>query len=343
MRPKVHCIAALLSALLLGAGISGMSQDAVHTGPQAVVPEKTFDGGVVIKGDIVKHDFLVENKGKGPLAIVSVKPGCGCTVPEFDKTVPPGAKGRITLSVNTQAFKGPISKSTTVTTDDPDMKIFQLVVKAEVKEVIAVTPSDNQSFGLVTQGQTLSRDYTFKSTDDKPFKITNIHCSDPSMKHELKMAQDEKSGVLTVTVPPNHALGAVNARFTMNTDHPKVPIIQLNAYATVREPLAIDPSAISFGKVSGAELAKRPDDQGWTRMISVFDDRGGLEIKSVKSSDPALTATVVPDEPGKRYFVKVRLMPTAKAGDLKGTITIVTSKKTFEVAVDGKVTPPKPS
>lgn len=336
---RMNYFAAAALALCLGAAIPGKSQEPRRDTPKAVVSETVYNAGSVLKGEIVKHDFFVENRGTRPLSILSVKPGCGCTAPEFDKTVPPGGKGRITLSVNTQAFKGPINKSTAVTTDDPDMKTFQLVVKADVKEIIAITPAENQSFGLVAQGQSLSRDYKFKATDDKPFKITNIQCSDPSVKHELKMASDGKSGVLTVTIPPNHSLGAVNARLTLSTDHPKAPVIQLNAYATVREPLAIDPSAISFGKVSASELAKRPDDQGWTRMISVFDDRGGLEIKSVSSSSPVLTATVVPDDPGKRYFVKVRVMPTAKTGDFKGTVTIVTSKKTFEVAVDGKVTP----
>ena len=50
------------------------------------------------------------------------------------------------------------------------------------------------------------------------------------------MAPDGKSGVFTVTIPPDHALGAVNAHFTLKTDHPQVPTLQLNAYATVRQP-----------------------------------------------------------------------------------------------------------
>jgi hypothetical protein len=357
VRTKNLTTSAVLSALLLAAGISVTSQETppaappqggAHASPAAqapqeppkvAIPEFQFDAGTVIKGEVIKHDFVVENKGKGPLAILSVKPGCGCTVPDFDKTVPPGAKGRITLSVATQAFKGPISKSTTVTTDDPVTKSFQLVVKAEIKEIIAVLPSENQQFGLVGQGQKLSRDYTLKSTDGKPFQITKIDSNDLSLKHEMKMAPDGKSGVFTVTVPPDHALGAVNARFTLKTDHPQVPVIQLNAYATVREPLAVDPSSVSFGEISGTDLRSRPDDLGWTRMITVSDDRGGLEIKEVRSSNPILTTTLVPAEPGKRTFVKVRLMPEAKAGDFKGTITIVTPKKSFEVPVNGKVTP----
>jgi hypothetical protein len=44
--------------------------------PVMVLAATEFDAGTVNKGDLVKHDFLVENKGKGTLEITHVQPAC---------------------------------------------------------------------------------------------------------------------------------------------------------------------------------------------------------------------------------------------------------------------------
>ena len=57
---------------------------------------------------------------KADLHITDVKPSCGCTAPEYDKTIKPGAEGKIVLNVDTKTFQGPISKSALILTDDPE-------------------------------------------------------------------------------------------------------------------------------------------------------------------------------------------------------------------------------
>ncbi len=103
-----------------------------------VVAATEFDAGNVNKGDLIKHDFLVENKGKGTLEITHVQPACGCTVTEFDKQIAPGKTGKITATVNTTNFSGPIQKMISVTTNDLKMSNFQLTIKATVKAILNV-------------------------------------------------------------------------------------------------------------------------------------------------------------------------------------------------------------
>ena len=73
--------------------------------------ENNFDFGNIKKGDKVNHVYEVTNTGKNPLVISEVKPGCGCTAPEFTKDpILPGKKGKITLSFDSSSFDGSVQK-----------------------------------------------------------------------------------------------------------------------------------------------------------------------------------------------------------------------------------------
>ncbi|WP_353148897.1 DUF1573 domain-containing protein [Chryseobacterium sp.] len=73
--------------------------------------ESNFDFGKIKKGDKVEHIYEVTNTGKNPLIISEVKPGCGCTAPDFTKEpIMPGKKGKITLHFDSTSFDGNVQK-----------------------------------------------------------------------------------------------------------------------------------------------------------------------------------------------------------------------------------------
>ncbi len=73
--------------------------------------ESNFDFGKIKKGDKVQHVYEVTNTGKNPLVISEVKPGCGCTAPDFTKEpIMPGKKGKITLHFDSTNFDGNVQK-----------------------------------------------------------------------------------------------------------------------------------------------------------------------------------------------------------------------------------------
>ena len=73
--------------------------------------ESNFNFGNIKKGDKVEHIYEITNTGTNPLVISEVKPGCGCTVPEFTKEpILPGKKGKITLHFDSTNFDGNVNK-----------------------------------------------------------------------------------------------------------------------------------------------------------------------------------------------------------------------------------------
>lgn len=77
----------------------------------AAFGETDFIFGDIKKGKKVSHTFEVTNTGQNPLVISNVKPGCGCTIPEYTKDpILPGKKGKITLLFDSSNFDGVVYK-----------------------------------------------------------------------------------------------------------------------------------------------------------------------------------------------------------------------------------------
>ena len=69
--------------------------------------ENYWDFKDIKRGESVEHVYEVTNTGSNPLIISQVKPGCGCTAPEYTKEpIMPGQKGKITLKFHSSNFEG---------------------------------------------------------------------------------------------------------------------------------------------------------------------------------------------------------------------------------------------
>jgi uncharacterized protein DUF1573 len=118
-------------ALLVSFAFSASAQDSAVGSPQLVTASLEHQFGAVKPGTPLTYTFQIKNEGKATLEIKNVAPSCGCTTSNYDKTIAPGKTGGITLAVEkTDGYKGDITKSATVTTNDPDHQTFILTLKA---------------------------------------------------------------------------------------------------------------------------------------------------------------------------------------------------------------------
>lgn len=91
-------------------------------------------------------------------------------MPSFDRAIPPGGEGKITLQLKTDGFQGPIDKSAVVTSNDPVNRQITLRVRADVKVAILLTPKYVYLSGDAEQ--TVARVVEIKAELDKPLEIT---------------------------------------------------------------------------------------------------------------------------------------------------------------------------
>ncbi len=101
----------------------------------------THDFGKIYDGKPAEHEFVFTNKGKVPLILSNVQPGCGCTTPEWPREpIMPGQKSKIKAIYNAGSFRGPFSKGITVQSNASNGN-QQLTIKGTVDD----TPKQPQS------------------------------------------------------------------------------------------------------------------------------------------------------------------------------------------------------
>lgn len=98
-----------------------------------ITPE--FNAGTVVKGEIIKAHFKVENTGDYPLVFGEVRGSCSCTVAEKpEEPIQPGETGEIIAEVNTENLTSKtINKSVTIMANtEPNLTVVN--IKAILKK-----------------------------------------------------------------------------------------------------------------------------------------------------------------------------------------------------------------
>jgi hypothetical protein len=142
-------------------------------------------------------------------------------VAHFDRAIPPGGEGKITLKIDTRGYEGKIRKSARIYTNDPNRPRETITVEAFVKTPIRVSPRSVFLNGKVTEAVTRSVDIK-----GDPAKSLKIEPRDFSLNHRVKFAIEEISpGAhyrVNFTSIPNvadHFQGALRLR----TNYPEKP------------------------------------------------------------------------------------------------------------------------
>jgi len=131
----MHCteksgiaIFALVSLTLCGA----VASVAECSGPRILVAEPDYSFGRISNDRGVEHVFKVKNTGDRPLVITGVRTSCGCTAAMMESSViEPGGSGNLRVSFNPKGAKNPVTRSITVSSNDPDKKDIILKVSAD--------------------------------------------------------------------------------------------------------------------------------------------------------------------------------------------------------------------
>jgi hypothetical protein len=98
-----------------------------------ITPE--FNAGTVIKGEIIKAHFKVENTGDYPLVFGEVRGSCSCTVAEKpEEPIQPGETTEIIAEVNTENLSSKkIVKSVTILANtEPSLTV--VTIKGTLKK-----------------------------------------------------------------------------------------------------------------------------------------------------------------------------------------------------------------
>jgi hypothetical protein len=310
--------------------------------PKAVPVEPIKDFGVVPKGEKVVHDFMIRNEGDLPLEITEVRPACGCTVVDYDKTIAPGKTGKVHAEVDTSTFNGAVAKSVAVFTNDTDHAMIELTVRAKVEPYISVRPGYARYIVVQQEAQAGTITQTLWAPDGTPFDVVSVESPFPFLKTSFREAKPEERipdiqgkqwRVDMMLANDDAPIGPLADHVRVVTTHPKQKIVAIPVSGFVRPVLAVTPPSADFGTVELREPLNK------TLNVRNFATEP-IKVTGVESSLPGLKTKIEPLQEGREYLVRVTFAPDMAKGPFDGKLTIRTdSQKTpvIEVEMHGTV------
>jgi len=130
----------ILAAGILLAGGWPAAAMAAEAGPRMEVFETSHDFGKVYENQALSHTFVIKNSGNKPLRLEDVETDCACTVPSFDRVIPPGGQGAVTLTIKPTSTMRAFDKKATVALNDPAQPKLLLTLKGFVQPLIEIQP-----------------------------------------------------------------------------------------------------------------------------------------------------------------------------------------------------------
>ena len=304
--------------------------------PRLTIVEPVKDYGTISKGEKLDWAFVVKNTGDSDLQIISAKPGCGCTVADFDKVIKPGETGKVTAHVDTTAFAGPIAKTVTLETNDPTTPTSQLTIHAIVKPYVEAFPAGFVRFNLL-QGDADTQTVILYSEEEEPFAVTKVETPSDWVKASFEKITNDSDKAPNVGRPgqdqykvkitvggPDAKLGPLADKVHIVTNSKHQPEYFISISGVVRPTFRVEPTALNFGEVS-------PNDVAATRMVMLHSNNlktpDAFVVSKAESSVSSVITSVKPTANKGDYEVTLQISKDAKPGDVDGTVKIYTNDK----------------
>jgi hypothetical protein len=228
-RPFGAAVAAAL-ALCFAAAASAV--------PQIRFDKETFDFGRVKAGEKVSAAFTITNSGDAELRIESVKSSCGCTIAQAGKqTLAPGESTNIEAVFTSTGFSGQVSKTVTVTSNDPERSTVLLSIKGNVVPLAVITPS-LVNFGNIKKNAVVTQTISVTPTEPSGLNIVKV---EPVGKHVTVTGYRKVESPLGASwqvfllVKAGDTPGRVMESVRITTDAPTNPLLNVTVYGNVVE------------------------------------------------------------------------------------------------------------
>jgi hypothetical protein len=237
-------------------------------------------------------------------------------VVRYDRTIPPGGVGQVTLQVNTTGYRGKISKSARVTTNDPRQRKSKIYLSMNVRAHIIVEPGPKIMLrGFV--GDDIRRTVQIRAADDRPLEITKIQTNLQSViDYQLTPKDDGKKYNLEVVSTVTEQKTA-SGFLTLQTNHPKKKVLKLSVHLRVKPEIQAWPNRIVFSEQVKPESKRKAS----KRVLTIMNNRGtSFRIQELNYNKNyfQVRSLAKNDSPANRYqFEVVPLLNRLPAGKLE--------------------------
>lgn len=334
-----------LTALVLWAGLAVVATRAEDT-PKLQLEKTTSDFGTASEGAEITGKFLFHNAGKGVLKIGTPETSCGCTVASVKPdTLPPGETGEIAFRLDLTDARGPVKKTITVPSNDPQQPKLLLIISGNVEAVFDVSPP-MVFFGDVPPGETARETIEIRRLDGKKLSVTRAETSREYLKTSVQPdTNSDSEAVLVVEATGTGRPEQFSDILSVILDKSSKPAFHIPVAGQFVASIVVEPAALQWTVPDPAHWPGPDPAVAPTRKITISStvtNRTLKLVESVSSFDEDLLIKVEQLEPGQKFEVTVKLAEPFQESK-QGSLTFVTNFPDFpSVIVPIQITVSKP-
>ncbi len=289
-------------------------------GAVATVLEPNYNFGTVSQGQRVEHEFAVRNDGDADLVIQRVAPSCGCTAAAMSASaIKPGTSEKIKVTFNTAGFYGAKTKTVSVLTNARNQAELVLKVQGTIERHVIVSPErlDFGDIGSDTSQPLRTREFTVEVVEGVDKQVADVRSVSKFLSVQAQGTQG-RAQKYSVVLLPGAPRGELRDRVLVEFKNPDHSAINVPVNASVLGDVRLTPSTVSFGIINGDQKIER-------RVRFENNSAQSVVIQEVKSSHPAVAATVLPVAEGRRSVIVITVDPKKITTDLQTSLEVTTS------------------
>jgi len=252
-------------------------------------------------------------------------------VARFDRTIPPGGEGKITLQINTSRFGGSIHKTARVTTNDPKRPNLKIGLKGHVWTPVEVKPRRVYLKGVV--GDTLEKLVHLRAQKQEPLVLQIEEISNPErFTANLKELEEGRLYELRIT---NQVRTKIRYReqVKLKTNYPEKPEITIGVMGLIIPPVEVRPKVLTFGSISGEGKSDSTELKQALprRSVVVISYRNkSLEIVGLQVEKSLFEITQTNQQPGRVTITLAPIADRLNKGMNRDTLKIHTKLEGYE-------------
>jgi hypothetical protein len=253
-------------------------------------------------------------------------------VARFDRTIPPGGEGKISLELKTKGYQGNVHKSARVTTNDPERGQITIGMKGKIWVAITMDPRYANLVGVL--GDPIETVVNLRAQKEAPLKIDMTSISIPE-KIAVEVVQVEKDQSYQVKIINKvEVQTAYNGEVKLSTNYAEKPEVLIRVRGNIRPLLEVRPKAINMGQMSQERIEQLTKAiKPFSRPATIILNKGNdLQIEKLELEKSLFTASFRELHPGRMVHIIVEPdFDKLKKGKNQDRLKIYTNQKDYKI------------
>lgn len=285
-----------------------------------------YDFGKAYRGQMIEHTFTIQNVGDAPLAIQGVQRDCGCTGATIDKEhLMPGEELEIDIWLNTANLgEGDLEKSVRIQTDDPNEPETILTMTGVLRVTARMDPPSVELKDIKPREKVEEQIVRIVPVEGFDLEIKNLEIESDFIT--AKILEREDSGVYRVAIhiSTETAKKVISGTVKAVTNLEEEPVLRIPVRVILDQPFVIVPTTIKFSGI-------QPEYEGKLSYKAIIknNQEKPLRILDIKSESKFVEYSLETLEDGKKYRLKVILVPGFPAEGFETKVKIFTDNEMY--------------